>query len=50
MDVSLKYDSSKGVVKVATFTDVRVNSQSQMRAALALGPVSVAIEAYQIAF
>jgi len=45
-----KYDFSKGVGKVASFTDVRVNSQSQMRAALALGPVSVAIEADQIAF
>ena len=43
------YDSSKGVGKVAGFTDV-AKTFPQMQAALAKGPVSVAIEADQMAF
>ena len=43
------YDASKGVGKVADFTDV-AKTFPQMQAALAKGPVSVAIEADQTAF
>jgi cathepsin L len=49
-DGTCKYDASKGVGKVASFVDVTVNSYDQMKAALAKGPVSVAIEADQMAF
>jgi len=41
---------SKGVGKVASFVDVTPGSADQLKAALAKGPVSVAIEADQIAF
>jgi xylem cysteine proteinase len=46
-----KYDSSKGVGKVAGFTDVRTDSTgANLKAALATGPVSVAIEADKTVF
>jgi C1A family cysteine protease len=45
-----KYDASKGVGKVADFTDVTVGSADQMKAAISKGPVSVAIEADQAVF
>merc|ERR1711990_308327 len=40
-----KYDKSKGVGTVASYTDVTPNSPDQLRAALNNQPVSVAIEA-----
>jgi len=48
-DGSCKYQSSKGVGKVKDFVDV-TPSASQLKAAIAKGPVSVAIEADQFAF
>jgi cathepsin L len=45
-----KYDSSKGVGKVVGFADVMVGSSTQLKAALGLGPVAVAIEADQAVF
>jgi C1A family cysteine protease len=45
-----KNDSSKGVAKVTGFQDVKTNDFKQMKAALAMRPVSVAIEADQMAF
>jgi len=50
-DGSCKYVSSKGVGKVKSYKDVsRDSSGSQLKAALAKGPVSVAIEADQFVF
>jgi len=49
-DGSCKYNASKGVGKVAGFNDVPPKSFDQMKAALAKGPVSVAIEADQFSF
>ena len=50
-DGSCKYVASKGVGKVKAFKDVSVDSSgSQLKAAVAKGPVSVAIEADQFAF
>ena len=49
VDGTCKYVSAKGVGKVANFVDVNA-SYTQMQAALALGPVAVAIEADQMAF
>jgi cathepsin L len=46
---SCNYSKSRGVGTVSAFTDVS-HTASQMRAALAKGPVSVAIEADQMAF
>merc|ERR1712010_270061 len=46
-----KYDSSKGVGKVKGFTDVKSDSTgANLKAALANGPVSVAIEADKTVF
>ena len=45
-----KYVTSKGVGKVAGFVDVTANSADQLKAAIAQGPVSVAIEADRIIF
>jgi len=45
-----KYDSSKGVGHVAGFKDVTPRDPAQMKAALAVGPVSVAIEADKSVF
>merc|ERR1719172_199194 len=48
---SCKYEASKGVGKVKGFQDVRKDDTGmQLMAALAKGPVSVAIEADQFAF
>ena len=45
------YDSSKGVGKVGSFVDVRSDSSgANLKAALAKGPVSVAIEADKAVF
>jgi C1A family cysteine protease len=49
VDGTCKYVSAKGVGKVANFVDVNA-SYKQMQAALAKGPVAVAIEADQMAF
>merc|ERR1712147_181192 len=50
-DGSCKYVSSKGVGKVKSYKDVaKDTSGDQLRAALAHGPVSIAIEADQFAF
>ena len=45
-----KYDSSKGVGHVKGHKDVKHNDVDQMKAALAIGPVSVAIEADKSVF
>jgi len=46
-----KYDASKAVGKVVGFTDVKMDTTgAQLKAALAKGPVSVAIEADQSIF
>ena len=45
-----KYRKSKGIVTVKTYRDVPKNDPAQMKAALAQGPVSVAIEADHAAF
>jgi len=44
------YDKSKGVGKITGYTDVTPNSVEQLKAAIARGPVSVAIEADQSVF
>jgi cathepsin L len=49
-DGSCRYVSSKGVGKVRSFTDVQRNSPSQLMAAIAKAPVSIAVEADQTAF
>jgi len=50
-DGTCKYVASKGVGKVKSYKDVsRDSTGSQLKAALAKGPVSVAIEADQFAF
>jgi len=50
VDGTCKYDSSKGKVEVTTFANVQADSVDQLLAAIALGPVSVAIEADTMAF
>jgi cathepsin L len=45
-----KYEKSKGVVAAEAYTDVQAGSAAQLKAALAKGPVSIAIEADQAAF
>ena len=49
-DGTCKYDASKGYGKVKSFQDVTKNNADQLRAALNIGPVSVAIEADEYAF
>jgi len=49
-DGSCQYDASKANGKVADFVDVSPGNPDQLKAALAKGPVSVAIEADQFAF
>ena len=49
-DGTCKYDASKTAGTVKNYQDVAPNSPAQLQAALALGPVSVAIEADQFAF
>jgi len=45
-----KYDKSKGKVQVKTWTDVPSGNPEALKAALQLGPVSVALEADQPVF
>ena len=45
-----KYDSSKGVVSAQSFVDVTPQSSDALKAAIAKGPVSVAIQANQKVF
>lgn len=45
-----KYDKTKGVVSAQSHTDVTKNSSSQLMAAVAQQPVSIAIEADQPVF
>jgi len=45
-----KYEKSKGVVAAETYTDVSPNQSNQLKAALAKGPVSIAIEADKMVF
>merc|ERR1740117_1164088 len=47
---SCKYDASKGKVGVASYKNVPANSVAQLKAAIALAPVSVTIEADQTVF
>ena len=47
---TLHYKKDKGVVSVKSYRDVTPNDPSQLKAALAQGPVSVAIEADKAAF
>ena len=49
-DGSCKYDSTKTTGTVKNYQDVTAGSPAQLKAALAISPVSVAIEADQIAF
>ena len=49
-DGSCHYVSSKGVGKVASYKDVSPNSPAQLKAAIAKAPVSIAVEADQMAF
>ena len=44
------YDQSKGVGRVYNYHDVKANDPEQLKAAIALGPVSVGIEADQPVF
>merc|ERR1712216_742318 len=50
VDGTCSYVASKGVGMVKSFADVSSGSASQLKAALAKGPVSVAIEADKMAF
>ena len=50
VDQKCKVTDGKGVFEVASYTDVTPNSESQLTAAIALAPVSVAIEADQQEF
>jgi len=45
-----KADKSKGVVAAESYTDVSPNQANQLKAALAKGPVSIAIEADKMVF
>jgi cathepsin L len=49
-DSTCKYDASKVLGTVKAYTDVEVGSVAQLKAALAISPVAVAIEADQYAF
>jgi cathepsin L len=49
-DQTCKYDKSKVLGSVKSYTDVQVDSVAQLKAALAISPVAVAIEADQFAF
>jgi len=50
VDQSCSADPSQGVVSVTGFADVPAQNNAQLRAALNVGPVSVAIEADQYVF
>jgi len=45
-----KYNAAKGVTNDRSYTDVQVNNQAQLEAAVNHGPVSVAIEADKAVF
>jgi len=45
-----KYNAAKGVTNDRSYTDVTVNNQAQLEAAVNHGPVSVAIEADKAVF
>jgi len=47
---SCEYAAAKGQFKVKSFVDVTPNDPAQLQAAAAIGPVSVAIQANQMAF
>ena len=49
-DESCSYKKAQGVVSATTFHDVAANDNKQLKAAVALGPVSIAIEADQTVF
>ena len=49
-DGKCSYDASKGVGTVSSYINVAPNSEDAMKGALMKGPVSVAIEADQLAF
>ena len=49
-DGTCKYDATKVIGTVKSYKDVAVGSVAQLKAALAISPVAVAIEADQIAF
>lgn len=44
-DSDCLYDAAKGMLKVVNFEDVPQNEPTQLKAALAKGPVSVGIQA-----
>ena len=48
--MSCNYDSSKGVVSANSFYDVTPSDSEALKAAIAMGPVSVAIQANQKVF
>jgi cathepsin L len=50
VDDTCRADKTKGVVKVDSFVDVAPNDPDQLKAAIAQGPVSVAIEADTFVF
>jgi len=50
VDGTCKYSAASGKVKVTKFADVTVDSVDQLKAAIAQGPVSVAIEADKMVF
>ena len=49
-DGKCKYNRSKGVGTVSNYVNVTPNSGVELKAAIAKGPVSVAIEADELAF
>lgn len=49
-DDTCRQDASKGVFELSGFADVPQNSTQELENAVALGPVSVAIEADQFSF
>jgi C1A family cysteine protease len=50
VDGKCQYNKSKGVVKVTKYSNIKANSPADLKAAIAQGPVSVAIEADQSVF
>jgi C1A family cysteine protease len=50
VDSSCQFDPSQGLVKVTSFVDVAPNNPQQLKNAVNLGPVSVAIQADQYVF
>jgi C1A family cysteine protease len=50
VDGSCQVSAAKELVKVSTYAQVTANSKDQLKAAVAQGPVSVAIEADKLVF